>query len=57
MGEKQFEDWYKHMGLRYIRLPNGRILNRFTWIDRFLLQFEAQSEAKIAVDDLMGSLK
>jgi len=45
VGEKQFVDWYKKMGLRYSRLTNGRILLRYRWIDAFLESFEEKDEA------------
>lgn len=38
---KVFRSWFGQ-GLRHIRLPNGRILTKYDWIDQFLQQFEAQ---------------
>jgi len=40
-------------GLRHVRLPNGRILTKYDWIDAYLEQFEDDSTQRM-VEDLMG---
>ena len=53
---KQFRTWFRN-GLRHVRLPNGRILTKYSWIDEFLQQYEVKSDeaaeiAKELVEDL-----
>ena len=38
---KGFRTWFGN-GLRHVRLPNGRILTRYEWIDNYLEQFEVK---------------
>lgn len=38
-GLKIFRRWFRN-GLRHVRLPNGRILTKYTWIDEYIRQFE-----------------
>ena len=43
-------------GLRHVRLPNGRILTKYDWIDAYLEAFEMQStdeKAKNIADQLL----
>ena len=41
---RQFRGWLKN-GLRYVQLPNKRILVKFSWIDEFLQKFELKKES------------
>lgn len=41
-GLKGFRTWLRN-GLRYVRLPSGRILTKFDWIDEYLERFEVES--------------
>jgi hypothetical protein len=43
-------------GLRHVRLPNGRILTKYEWIDSYLQQFEVKDNASKMADDLMEGL-
>jgi hypothetical protein len=45
-----------HNGLRHVRLPNGRILTKFDWIDAYLEQFEVRDQAKQMADELTEGL-
>jgi hypothetical protein len=50
-----FED-----GLRHIRLPNGRILTKYDWIDEYLEKFEVtdgNSHPEDKVEQALGALK
>jgi hypothetical protein len=43
-------------GLRHVRLPHGRILTKYDWIDAYLEAFEMQStdeKAKNIADQLL----
>jgi hypothetical protein len=40
---RQFRTWFKN-GLRYVQLPNGRILTKYEWIDSYLGQFEVKDD-------------
>ena len=42
---KVFRGFLKN-GLRYVKLPNGRILTKYQWIDEYLEQFGVKDEAK-----------
>jgi hypothetical protein len=45
-------------GLRHVRLPNGRILTKYDWIDSYLEQFEVRDDkAKLQAAELTESLK
>lgn len=44
---KTFRSWFKK-GLRHVRLPNGRILTKYSWIDEYLEQFEVKGKDKTA---------
>jgi len=53
---RQFRTWFKN-GLRYVQLPNGRILTRYSWIDSYLEQFEVKDDkAKRTADELVEGL-
>jgi hypothetical protein len=49
---KSFRSFFKQ-GLRHVKLPNGRILTRYSWIDEFLEGFEVKNEAKEMADELV----
>jgi len=56
---RQFRTWFKN-GLRYVQLPNGRILTKFEWIDDYLKRFEVTDQAihpSEEVDRFAGKLK
>lgn len=50
-------DWLKN-GLRHVRLPSGRILIKFSWIDEFLGKYEVKPDDTVGelVDDIMKGL-
>lgn len=53
---KAFRTWFGK-GLRYVRLPNGRILTKFDWIDSYLEQFEVKDDqAKLQAEELTEGL-
>jgi hypothetical protein len=43
-------------GLRHVRLPNGRILTKYEWIDSYLQQFEVKDNASKMAGELVESL-
>jgi hypothetical protein len=45
---KGFRGWFRD-GLRHVRLPNGRILTKFHWIDEYIRQFEITDKTAEAV--------
>jgi hypothetical protein len=51
---KQFRGWLKN-GLRHIKLPNGRILTKFVWIDRYLLEHEVKDDTDQIADEILRS--
>ena len=51
-GLKGFRTWFRN-GLRYVRLPNGRILTKFDWIDEYLEQFEVKNDVDRIVDEIL----
>ena len=54
---KVFRTFFRD-GLRYIRLPNGRILTKYEWIDAYLEQFEVKDDkAKRTAIELMEGLR
>lgn len=54
---KGFRGWLKN-GLRHVRLPNGRILTKYAWIDAYLEQFEVRSEEAAAIaEELVEDFK
>jgi len=50
-----FCDWFKY-GLRYVRLPSGHRLTRFSWIDDFLESLEEKNEATQKAEEILESL-
>lgn len=50
---KQFRGWFKK-GLRHVRLPNGRILTKYDWIDEFLEQFEVKNYVDLLVEEILS---
>jgi hypothetical protein len=52
---KVFRSWFGQ-GLRHIRLPNGRILTKYDWIDAYLKQFEVQDGTKEMAEELVSQL-
>ena len=51
---KTFRSWYRQ-GLRHVKLPSGRILTRYSWIDEFLESFEVKT--KTLADELVEGLR
>ncbi len=54
-GLKGFRTWFRN-GLRYVRLPNGRILTKYDWIDQFLEGFETKDPSQELVQELTDGL-
>lgn len=52
---KTFRSWFRK-GLRHVRLPNGRILTKYDWIDQFLEQYEVRNEVKQLAEELTEGL-
>ena len=50
---KQFRGWFKK-GLRHVRLPNGRILTKYHWIDEYLMQFEVKNNVDLLVEEILS---
>jgi len=54
---KGFRGWLKN-GLRHVRLPNGRILTKFSWIDSYLKQFEVRDDStKEMADEILEGIQ
>lgn len=54
---KGFRTWFRN-GLRYVRLPNGRILTKYDWIDEYLEQFEVRDDSiKEAADAILEGIQ
>jgi hypothetical protein len=51
-GLKGFHTWFRN-GLRHVRLPNGRILTKYEWIDQYLEQFEVKDDVDRIVDEIL----
>ena len=49
---KVFRSWLGQ-GLRHIRLPNGRILTKYEWIDTYLEQFEVKNDVDRLVEEIL----
>ena len=56
ISERTIRSWLKE-GLRHSRLRSGTILIRVSWIDEYLVRFEAQeNEVDMIVDEVMRGL-
>jgi len=57
VSERTFRCWLK-TGLKHSRLPGGRILTRYAWIDEFLERYAVEDgEVDRIVDEVMCKLK
>ena len=52
---KQFRGWLCN-GLKHSQLPNGRILVKYSAIDRYLEQFEIKNEVKGMAEEMVEGL-
>jgi hypothetical protein len=52
---KQFRSWLRN-GLEHSQLPNGRILVKYSAIDRYLEQFGVRNEVKQLAEQLVEDL-
>lgn len=53
---KVFRSFYKKGNLRYIKLPNNRILIKRQWIDSYLESYEVVDQIKQIVEELTQAL-
>jgi hypothetical protein len=54
VGLRTFHNWLKD-GLRYVRLPSGTILTKYSWIDEFLGQYEVDENViEQVVEELLN---
>ena len=52
---KQFRGWLRN-GLEHSQLPNGRILVKYSAIDRYLEQFEVRNPSQELAEELTEGL-
>ena len=49
---KTFRRWLG-AGLRHVRLENGRILTKFSFVDEYLLRYEVEDPVAGLVDEIL----